>query len=39
MNNLKIFVNRNNIHQITIFANRNNNHEMKLWQIGIGMYL
>ena len=35
----KIFVNRNNICQINIFANRNNIHEMKLWRIGIGIYL
>ena len=33
-----IFVNRNNIHQITIFTDRNNIHEMKLWRIGIGVY-
>ena len=39
MNTLKIFVNRNIICQITILANRNNIHEMKLWQIGIGIYL
>ena len=35
----KICVNSNNIHQITIFANRNNIHELKLWWIGIGIYL
>ena len=35
----KIFVNGNNIHQITIFANRNNIHEMKVLRIGIGIYL
>ena len=35
----KIFVNRNIICQITILANRNNVHEMKLWQMGIGIYL
>ena len=34
----KIFVNRNNIRQITIFANRNTIHELKLWRIGIGIY-
>ena len=33
----KIFVNRNNIHQINIIANRNNIHEKKLWRIGIGI--
>ena len=31
----KIFVNS----QIDIFLNRNNIHEIKLWQIGIGIYL
>ena len=35
----KIFVNRYNIFQITVLANRNNIHEMKLWLIGIGIYL
>ena len=39
MNTLKIFNNRNNICQITIFTNRNNIHKMKLWQMGIGIYL
>ena len=39
MNTLKIFVNRNNIGQITIFANRNNIHEIKLLEIGIGIYV
>ena len=39
MNTLEIFVNRNNICQIDIFVNRNNIHEMKLWRIGIGIYL
>ena len=34
-----IFVIRNDIHQIMIFANRNNIHEIKLWGIGIGIYL
>ena len=34
----KIFVNKNNISQITIIANTNNIHKMKLWQIGIGIY-
>ena len=35
-----IFVNRNNICQITIFANRNNNsYVIKLLQIGIWIYL
>ena len=32
-------MNRNNIFKIKIFANRNNFHEMKLWRIGIGIYL
>ena len=36
---LKIYLNRNDIRQVTIFANRNNIHEMKLWQIGIRIYL
>ena len=35
----KIFVNRNIIRQITTLANRINIHEMKLWKIGIGIYL
>ena len=35
----KIFMNRNNICEITVFANRKNIHEIKLWQIGIGIYL
>ena len=35
----KIFVNRTTIRQITILASRNNIHEMKLWWIGIGIYL
>ena len=35
----KIFANRNNFCQINIFANRNIIHEIKLWQIGIGIYL
>ena len=35
----RIFANRNNIRQITIFANRKNIQEMKLWRIGIGIYL
>ena len=35
----KIFMNRNIIHQFTILANRNDIHEMKLWRIGIGIYL
>ena len=34
----QIFMNRNNIRQITIFTNRNNIQEMKLWPIGIGIY-
>ena len=34
----KIFVNRNNICQITIFANRKNINMMTFWQIGIGIY-
>ena len=36
---LNIFLNRNIICQITILVNRNNIYEMKLWQIGIGIYL
>ena len=35
----KIFLNRNNICQIKKFENRNNIHDLKLWQIGIGIYL
>ena len=35
----QIFVNWNNICQIIIFTNRNNINVMKLWQIGIGIYL
>ena len=32
-------MNTNNIPQTIILANRNNIHEMKLWRIGIGLYL
>ena len=32
-------MNRNISCHVTILANRNNIHEMKLWQIGIGIYL
>ena len=35
----KIFVNRNNICKINIFAIRNNIYNMKLWRIGVGIYL
>ena len=35
----KIFMNRNNIRKIITFANRNSIYEMKLWQIGLGIYL
>ena len=34
-----IFVKKNVICQITILANRKHIHEIKLWQIGIGIYL
>ena len=34
----KIFVNRNNICQITIFAKKNDIHVIKCWRIGIGIY-
>ena len=32
-------MNRNNIRKIITFANRNSIYEMKLWQIGLGIYL
>ena len=35
---LKLFVIKIIIHQIKIFANRNNIHEMKWWQIWIGIH-
>ena len=35
----KIFLNRNNICQITIFKNWKNIHKRKLRRIGIGIYL
>ena len=35
----RTFANRNDIFLITIFANRNNIHKIKLWHIGIGIYL
>ena len=35
----KIFVNRNIIRQIRTLSKRNNIPEMKMWQIGIGIYL
>ena len=38
MNTLKIFGNRNIIHQINILANRNKIHKMKLWRIEVEIF-